>query len=254
MHTSEFGRATNTGSLVALSCAGSRVFVRGVKADDDALAALVADPSRRAILLFPSEDAITTDELLQREQQQQQASEAASGAGGGEGAGRRLVVVIDGTWSGARKLVKCLPGPDVLPRIRLLPHQCAPGEGPSAADLMAGGDGRGGGGGEGSSSEDDEEAGGTSAAAPERAPAGPAPAGRSLLHPVRRYGGAAEVGRVCTLEAVVGLLRALGEADEAACGALLHSLKARKPPAAPRPPDRSLGAPCQSEHSSAARR
>lgn len=232
MNTSEHGRASNTGSLIPLSSEGSRVFLQGVRADHDALAALIADPRRRAVLLYPSEDALTTDKLLEREKR------AAEAAAVPPERGRRLVIVIDGTWNSARKLLKGLPGPDVLPRIRLLPHQCTPGGESAAAHL-----GGGGGGGSDSDSDGDGEAGeeegggggrsgsGRSASASPAggaaAAAAPARIARSLLYPVRKYGGAAEVGRVCTLEAVVGLLRALGEAEESSCEALLNNLKAR---------------------------
>lgn len=225
MNTSEFGRAANTGTLLPLSSEGSRIFVQGVQADHDALMALISDPSRRAVLLYPCEGALTTDELLEAERAAAEAGGGGTGAASTSlgGSGRRLVVVLDGTWNCARKLLKCLPGPETLPRVRLLPHQCAPSTGGlSVEELLAGGDGR---------SSDDEDDGGRGGGAAASGAAPHQPAGRvsrSLLYPVRKYGGAAEVGRVCTLEAVVGLLRALGEADDDACDALLENLKARR--------------------------
>ena len=111
--------------------------------------AALEDPSAPPILLWPSVDALTPAELLASRHQPHfaaaspsegrgvdpEAGAAAPWAGrGGEGeAGaipaaaaplppRYTLVVIDSTWSGAKRMHLHLPGPGVLPRVRLPPE------------------------------------------------------------------------------------------------------------------------------------
>lgn len=96
-HPSEAGHALNTARLAALGLENAQLRIGEHFAD---LAALLADPGYDARLLFPGEEA----ELP-----------------GPQGTDQRplLLVVPDGTWRKARKLLYCNPLLESLPRLTL---------------------------------------------------------------------------------------------------------------------------------------
>ena len=112
MHHKEYGRASNTGCLLAPSV-GASVHVSGLAADEAALAAaLEAAGPHGAAVLWPGEGSISLEEL------RAQTPPARWEAG-------MLLIAIDATWGSARKLVKRVP-PDV-PRLSLPAAAFAPG-------------------------------------------------------------------------------------------------------------------------------
>ncbi|BAN47624.1 tRNA-uridine aminocarboxypropyltransferase [Metapseudomonas resinovorans] len=97
-HPSEVNHALNTARLAALGLENAELRV-GERFDD--LAAALADPAYRPCLLFPGEDAHPLAEVA--------------------GADPRplLLVVPDGTWRKARKLLYLNPELEALPRVTL---------------------------------------------------------------------------------------------------------------------------------------
>jgi DTW domain-containing protein YfiP len=160
MHDSEYGRASNSGSILLQSYEGTELLVRGLREHDARLREMIEDPTVTTAFLFPSNTALTADQLKER---------AARETGG-----RIRIVGVDATWGQARKLMGSLPDRSRVVEVKLSSQQCLPG-------------GR----------------------------------SESLLAPVRRYGGDfEETGRVSTLEAIVGMLRELGEPEETCAGLL----------------------------------
>ena len=84
------------------------------------LQAALNDPQSPPLLLWPGEGALTPDELLAADRAATAAAD--DDAAASEGADvpqhrRRTLIVVDGTWSGARRLMESLPAS--LPRVRL---------------------------------------------------------------------------------------------------------------------------------------
>ncbi|WP_439888112.1 tRNA-uridine aminocarboxypropyltransferase [Pseudomonas sp. MBLB4123] len=98
-HPSEVGHALNTARLAALGLANAELRVGEVL---EGLPQLLAQPGYRPCLLFPGEGA----------QPLAQFAEAGQGA-------PPLLVVPDGTWRKARKLLHLNPALAVLPRVAL---------------------------------------------------------------------------------------------------------------------------------------
>lgn len=108
MHPKEFKEEkAGTGRLTQLCLPNSEIQV-GVEFDrHPAVQALIADPANFPVLVYPGEAArnLSTGELRPE-----------------EFAGRRLVVLLlDGTWSCARKMLKVSPSLQRLPRIMFTP-------------------------------------------------------------------------------------------------------------------------------------
>lgn len=113
MHHKEFGRASNTGCLLA-SAVGATLHVSGIVEDEAALhAALASAGEDGAAVLWPGEGAVSLEEL-------QAATPPEKWARG------MLLIAIDATWGSARKLVKRVP-PGV-PRLALPAAAFAPGK------------------------------------------------------------------------------------------------------------------------------
>lgn len=110
LHHDELGRGSNTGGLLAAAL-GARLHVSGIRSHEAALAeALSSAPA--AAVLWPGDDAVPLHEFV------------AALPSGALDAGVALVAV-DGTWNGARKMVKRLP--PGLPRLSLPPSAFSPG-------------------------------------------------------------------------------------------------------------------------------
>ncbi len=104
MHPKEFKREkAATGRLTHL-CLPNSVIHMGVEFDrDEAVQAILGDPQNFTVLLYPGANAINLS------------TGAFTAADLG---GRQLVVlVLDATWSGARKMLKLSPSLQALPRV-----------------------------------------------------------------------------------------------------------------------------------------
>jgi DTW domain-containing protein YfiP len=101
-HPSEVNHALNTARLAALGLNNAELIV-GEVFDD--LPALLNPPGYQARLLFPADDA--------------QPLEAYRSEGGEAGSTSMLLVVPDGTWRKARKLLHLNPQLAALPRVTL---------------------------------------------------------------------------------------------------------------------------------------
>ena len=101
-HPSEVNHALNTARLAALGLNNAELIV-GEVFDD--LPALLSPPGYQARLLFPADDA--------------QPLEAYRSEGGEAGSPSMLLVVPDGTWRKARKLLHLNPLLAALPRVTL---------------------------------------------------------------------------------------------------------------------------------------
>ncbi|MGE8499263.1 MAG: tRNA-uridine aminocarboxypropyltransferase [Pseudomonas sp.] len=102
-HPSEVDHALNTARLAALGLSNAELLVGEVFEE---LPALLAQPGYQAHLLFPGEGA----QLIRSP-----AAESTEPA--------MLLVVPDGTWRKARKLLHCNPALAALPRVGLEPGQ-----------------------------------------------------------------------------------------------------------------------------------
>ena len=100
-HPSEVRHALNTARLAALGLLNAELRVGEVFED---LPALLNQPGYRACLLFPGEGALALPQFAE------QAAEQPT-----------LLVVPDGTWRKARKLLHCNPLLAALPRVSLEP-------------------------------------------------------------------------------------------------------------------------------------
>ncbi|AYC33619.1 DTW domain-containing protein [Pseudomonas cavernae] len=98
-HPSEVKHALNTARLAALGLRNAELVV-GERFDD--LAARLAQPGYRPCLLFPDAQAVPLAEFAGQQQAQP-----------------LLLVVPDGTWRKARKLLHCNPLLETLPRVSL---------------------------------------------------------------------------------------------------------------------------------------
>lgn len=108
MHPKEAKVAIGTGRLTHRAVTGSHLFVGDRLDDDPRLATLLAADVAPAIL-FPRPDALDLDRATP--------SEAAALFGGR----RPLVLVVDGTWTTAKSLLRLAPRLASLPALRFLP-------------------------------------------------------------------------------------------------------------------------------------
>lgn len=103
MHQRELAKVTNSGRLVALALQDARLVLHGQPGPPTRVDGL-ADPARRACVLFPADDAPP----LSREDAQAD--------------GRPLTLVVpDGTWRQAQRMVRRIPALAALPRRSLPP-------------------------------------------------------------------------------------------------------------------------------------
>lgn len=98
----EWGRASNSGSIIARTYGGGEMFMRGLKRDDQRLREQINDPTVTTAILWPSESAMTASELNAL------ASERTEG--------RVRLIALDGTWAQARRMIKHLAD---VPKVRL---------------------------------------------------------------------------------------------------------------------------------------
>lgn len=103
-------KPSNTGWLVADVVADTWAFGWSRTAVDPGLPALLADPQWQPVLVFPGEFVPPGRLLTQLPP-------------GGEGGKKPLFVLLDGTWSEARKMFRKSPCLDALPVLSLHPDQ-----------------------------------------------------------------------------------------------------------------------------------
>lgn len=109
-------KPSNTGWLIADLVPDTFAFGWSRTAVDPALPALLADPQWQPYLVFPGE-------YVEPERVLTQLPPASSAADGGAGGKRPLFVLLDGTWSEARKMFRKSPYLDRLPVLSLHPDQ-----------------------------------------------------------------------------------------------------------------------------------
>lgn len=102
LHFEEAKKPTNTGRLAALAVTDSEVHIRGARDVPLDLASL-ADPSRRAVVLTPSDDAVPLDAAFLAKDP------------------RPITLVVpDGSWRQASKMPRREPALRRLERVRLV--------------------------------------------------------------------------------------------------------------------------------------
>jgi DTW domain-containing protein YfiP len=109
-------KPSNTGWLVADVVADTWAFGWSRTAVDPALLALLADPQWQPYLVFPGEYVAPQRVLTE-------VPPAEGGEPGKQGGKRPLFVLLDGTWSEARKMCRKSPYLDHLPVLSLHPGQ-----------------------------------------------------------------------------------------------------------------------------------
>jgi DTW domain-containing protein YfiP len=90
IHHFEWSKGTNSGSVLAASCPGTQMLMKGLPEHDAQLQQLVDDPSYTVAVLWPGEDAILPEELRRIANEKTE--------------GRVAVVAVDATWGNARKM------------------------------------------------------------------------------------------------------------------------------------------------------
>jgi DTW domain-containing protein YfiP len=121
MHPKEFKQEkAGTGRLTQLCLPHSSLHM-GIGFDaDEEVQALLSDPGHYPVLLYPGAEAINLSEATQAGSVQ-----SAKLAALRDAIVRRalLVVILDATWSGARKMLRLSRSLQRLPRIMFTPHQ-----------------------------------------------------------------------------------------------------------------------------------
>ena len=110
-------KPSNTGWLVADVVPDTAAFGWSRTAVDPALPALLADPRWQPVVVFPGEFAAPERVVTALP------PPAEGTANGGPGGRRPLFVLLDGTWSEARKIFRKSPYLDRLPVLSLRPEQ-----------------------------------------------------------------------------------------------------------------------------------
>lgn len=110
MHPKEARVAIGTGRLVHRAVVGSHLLVNERFDEDDKLAALLARPDLRPVILFPRAGSLDLGS----------ASPSATSELFPSGT-RPLVLIVDGTWTTAKKLLRLAPRLASLPAVRFLP-------------------------------------------------------------------------------------------------------------------------------------
>eukprot|EP00668_Euglena_longa_P031281 GGOE01040456.1.p1 GENE.GGOE01040456.1~~GGOE01040456.1.p1 ORF type:complete len:433 (+),score=32.26 GGOE01040456.1:40-1299(+) len=164
MHHKEWGTPSNTGVLLARSLHGSRLLMKGLPEHDLELRTLLADPNRCCVTLWPGG---SPDDHLSTAREVQAAA---------QGKATITLILLDGTWPGARRMRGRLPSTTkrwALSAEDLLWHTTGPGPEQQSIKIS---------------------------------PSGPI---QSLIAPLRKRNGMIHT-EVCTAQAGVAALRALG--------------------------------------------
>jgi DTW domain-containing protein YfiP len=122
MHPKEFKEEkAGTGRLTHLCLANSELHM-GVAFDrDESVQALLADPANFCVLLYPGATALNLSETGPVADDESAGRLTLAGLRSELGSRRLVVILLDATWSLARKMLRLSPGLQVLPRIMFTP-------------------------------------------------------------------------------------------------------------------------------------
>jgi DTW domain-containing protein YfiP len=95
VHHDEWRKGSNTGCITHLSLSNSQMRMRGYQPHDQAIAALLADPTYTVAVLWPGANAVTPQQL-------QQVAQEKSG-------GRVAIIALDATWDNAKRMQRKVP-------------------------------------------------------------------------------------------------------------------------------------------------
>lgn len=109
IHPKEFRRRIATGRMAHLMLHGSHLICGHDFSNHRELMPILRDPKRRCVMLYPGRQACNLSDMNQTERRAYLHG------------GRLTVLVIDGTWSTARKMVNLSPCLQELPRICFTP-------------------------------------------------------------------------------------------------------------------------------------
>lgn len=115
MHPKEFKQEkAATGRLTHLCLPNSSLHMGKSFDDDPEVRALLSDPRHHAVLLYPGPSALNLSEPAE-------GALDPLGAALADGSRTLLVVILDATWSGARKMLRLSPCLQALPRVMFTP-------------------------------------------------------------------------------------------------------------------------------------
>ena len=104
IHPKETRKAINTGRMAFLNIQNSRLLLGADFSENEAVNALLEDPSRRCYLLFPGPLAVDLPEL----------PECAEGI-------QEVFLILDATWSMAKKMLRLSKNLQTLPQVMFHP-------------------------------------------------------------------------------------------------------------------------------------
>lgn len=123
MHFKEYSRSSNTGALPQVCLDGSNisVFVKGIPSHDSQVMQICSEPN--TFVFFPSSHSITTSELLKIASERFHNAESSSfshvlRSPHDPCASRFNIIIVDGTWTQAKKVARCIP--EYIPHVRLM--------------------------------------------------------------------------------------------------------------------------------------
>ncbi len=109
IHPKETRKAINTGRMAHLMIENCHLLVGCDFTEDQKLNRLLADPTRRCVLLFPGPQSLDIESFQQRE---------------GETDQRLLTfIILDGTWAMAKKMYRLSPNLQALPQVMFHPSR-----------------------------------------------------------------------------------------------------------------------------------
>lgn len=112
IHHGDLFRASNSGKLLAATCPGARLIVEGIPETEAALMELLARREPTTCVLYPCEGSRSTEEYLDYVQ-------ACEGASPGSQCPSLDIIVIDGTWSTVKSMVRRVPAGCNFVRVNL---------------------------------------------------------------------------------------------------------------------------------------
>lgn len=119
IHPKEFKQEkAATGRLTHLCLPNSSLHIGMAFDGDQAVQALLADPRFHPVLLYPGSSAVNLSDVARGEGA---AHPLFAGLLGEAGPKTLLVVILDATWSGARKMLRLSPSLQRLPRVMFTP-------------------------------------------------------------------------------------------------------------------------------------
>lgn len=114
IHPLEARRRIATGRMAHAILRGSRLIEGDDFSSNQIVEALIADPNRQSLILYPHRSALDLDDVAVRESLQQTLD---------TGAKRLTIFIIDGTWATARKMMRLSHNLRKLPMIKFQPEE-----------------------------------------------------------------------------------------------------------------------------------